>query len=329
MSRVYFHTPSAGTELRGSERAWLGAVAEGPARAAWRVDDHVDLDRIEEIIAMIPEEPDTGYGPDYLHKCLRDTKAEYGRPGGPRTFEMYQRLKQTLSTRLNGRMSANLTVGGHELSIADINLNTALAAGSPAVQLAAKINGWCESHLWIDGPDRAWLAGIIKDALDKGIYRRGLWYADQPDTPRDKWSDQGWGAIVDDLLSRDDEPVVLSYSVCDQFPNREAAGWEPPTLPDDWRPDWADGDGYNEWQEMLADEQAGIRRSAERDAWYDLPDDERWRLALDGLKANSPWLQLTPESLGDQCFGVPLTVYDVLAQDRDERVAAAFAMVAT
>jgi hypothetical protein len=219
-------------------------------------------------------------------------------------------------------------VGGNRLGVSNVALNTALVAGSPAIQLAAKLDSWCESHAWVDGPDRAWLADIIDDGLRAGIFRRGFWFPSEVRGPKDNWSDQGWGEVLELLRSRDDEPVVTSYSVCESFPNAGVAGWKPPPMPAGWRPGWAATDGIHEWEAMPADEQRDYYRETAGDGWYDLPDEEQWARALAGLKANSPWLQLTPESLGEQYFGAPLAVYDLLAADRDERVAAAFAEVA-
>jgi hypothetical protein len=306
MSRVYFHSPSADAELHGSERAWLRHVADGPARAAWDIDRTSELEAVERIMAMIPEVDPGAYGANYLHDDLRLAQAQErvnkrhfaGGPNAPSRssvdFEPLRKVKQSLNLRLFGGAGETIVrVAGHDLNAADVNLNTAVAAGSDPVRLAAKIAGWCESHLWVDGPDRAWTADIIDEGLRVGLYRRGLWFADHPNGPKDKWSDQGWDQVLALLRSRDDEPVVLSYSITDQFPNREAAGW------------------------------------SDRESWDVLSHSEAWRHALDGLRLNSPWLQLTPESLGEQMFSAPVTVYDLLAPDRDERVAAAFAEAST
>lgn len=340
MSRVYFHSPSGEAELRGAERAWLGFVAAGPARAAWGLDRHVDLERMAEIVAMVPEVPDGQYGANYLHTYLREAQAEDAankraydgwKPGspqaGPTSYEASKRLLSSLQLRITGRGTGDdvFEVAGQRLGVADVALNTALAAGSAPVQLAAKIDGWCEVHAWVDGPDRAWLADIIAEGLASGIYRRGLWYADLPDTPRDKYSTMGWEEVQVHLRSRDDEPVVMSYSVCDQFPSRAAAGWEPPPMPDGWTPRWVDDDdGRAEWERDYPTPEQKAEQYAESagDTWYDLPSDEQWSLAMAALRTDRPWLQLTPESLGGTTFGPGVTVYDLLGPDREERVRA-------
>lgn len=66
MSRVYFHSPAGTAELRGSEREWLNHLASGPAEAAWGLGGPSGFERAVEILAMVPEVPDGGYGA-YLH----------------------------------------------------------------------------------------------------------------------------------------------------------------------------------------------------------------------------------------------------------------------
>lgn len=79
----------------------------------------------------------------------------------------------------------------------------------------------------------------------------------------------GWESVTRLLRERDDAPVVTSYSVTDSFPNAGVAGWE--------------GDG---------------------DAWYDLPEAEQWRRALDGLRDDVGYtLELKPENWATYHFG--------------------------
>lgn len=198
MSRVYFHSPSGTAELRGSERAHLGFVAQGPARAAWGLDRHTDLSHWVEICSLIPE-PDPGeYGSNFLHEHLRQAVAENEsnrnlykdwRPGAPHPYTCYdaqQRFKSSLELKLNSGVSdVVFEVAGHRFNSGNIALNTALVAGSRPIVLAAKIHGWCEVHAWVDGPDRAWLADIVGEGLTAGIYRRGIWYSDTPNEPTD------------------------------------------------------------------------------------------------------------------------------------------------
>ncbi|MER7331782.1 MULTISPECIES: hypothetical protein [unclassified Micromonospora] len=318
MSRVYFHSPSGDAELRGSERAWLNHVARGPAEAAWNFD-HTDIvDRITHILAMVPEVPDGEFGSNYLHTGLRAAqqeqranKAAYQewRPGqplrGPVSHEHRRLLVRFLRTRLSVD-GVELHVAGVKLHSSNVELNTALVAGSDPVRLAAKIHGWCESHAWVEGPDRAWLAGIIDQGLKAGIYRRAIRHSDEPDG---ELYAQGWEQVQELLRARDDKPIVLSYSVCDQFPNPTTDLASPHRQVDRWE-DYTEAEqqAVTDWQER----------------WYE--DDNwaaKWDKGMAWLRERRPWARLAPDTLADVAFHLPVTVYDLFAPDRDERVRAA------
>ena len=90
-------------------------------------------------------------------------------------------------------------------------------------------------------------------------------------------------------------------------------------------PPWPEGIEQR-WDALTKEQQN--EREERQEAWYELPDDERWDRALEGLRGSKPWLQLSPETLTGNTFYIPVTVYDILAPDRDERVAAAAARLA-
>ncbi len=120
------------------------------------------------------------------------------------------------------------TIAGRPWTMLELHGNTAQACGSDAMRLVARIHCQCEIHGWVDGPDRAWLAGLVEEALAVGLLRREpMGYG------------RGWLDVVDLLRARDDDMVVMSYSVCDGFPTPRAI--EP-------RPDDED------WEEMSEDE---------------------------------------------------------------------------
>lgn len=327
MSRVYFHAKNRTAELRGSERAWLNHITQGFGMAAWDLDGSRTLERAAEIIALIPEPPPGKYGANYLHQYLREAQAEneantsvYStwKPGTPMprgTSHDYQRrLTDALRTSL--RVSDHrLVVAGVTLQSGNLDLNTALALGSDPVRLAAKIHGWSEVHAWIEGGDRAWLAGLIDDGLRSGIFRRGLWYLDGPSDgtppsqhPDRKWSSQGWEEVQELLREADDGPVVMSYSVCDQFPNTA-------THPD------APYRDVESWDDYSGDEKRAIEDWRER--WYEMHEqdpDGIFDSGMTWLRQRRPWARISPDTLSAVTFGPAVTIYDLFASDRDERV---------
>ena len=330
MSRVYWHSEQRTVELHGSERAWLNHVARGPAIAAWDLTPGTDL--LERATALL----DMTVGESYLHPLLRAAQTEYdtyhaswkGLPPGvmsPRRFdpEPERRLAAALKTALHVE-DLQLDVAGVRLHTGDVELNTALVAGSDPIRLAAKIHGWCEAHAWVDGPDREWMAGIIEDGLATGIYRRTL---PAPSGDTRPPHTQGWEDVLGLLRESADGPVVMSYSVCDDFPNLGIADWAPPRLPDDWRPAWADSaEGLAEWDAYDDAEKAESRADAAESAWYDLSEERKWALAMDGLRSSHPWARIAPDTLAGVTFGPSVSVYDLFAPDRDDRVRAAAGM---
>jgi hypothetical protein len=144
----------------------------------------------------------------------------------------------------------------------EVLLNTCLAIGSDPLCFLTRMHAQCEIHAWVDGPDRTWLAGVIADGRRAGLMREG----------------QGWEDVSACLLACADEPVVMSYSVCDQFPSRSAATWEPPIV-----------DGEKNW-----------------DAWYDLDEAARWRLAMAGVQE----LRFGPDTMR-RPFGHRKTAFDI------------------
>ena len=164
-----------------------------------------------------------------------------------------------------------LTLGERQIDPFVLSLNTALSLGNDTVRLAARIHGQCEIHCWASGQNRKWLAGIVRQGVASCFYRSGM----------------GWDSVIELLESDSAAPVVLSYSVCDGFPNKYVSAWTPPT-DEDGEPDY--------------------------DAWYDLPTSEQWRLAFDGLAASGGGLELSPAGWTDYYFGDGYTAMN-LADD--------------
>ncbi len=302
--------------------------------SAWGLDDSsMELERAAEIMAMVAEVPDGEYGANYLHtghrKALAEAAANRAQFVGQRppfhnvrtTYDAQRMHIQSLRIRLR---DLDLVVGEYKLNTSNVGLNTALKMGSDPMKLAAKIHGWCETHCYIEGEDREWAAGIIDQGLDIGVYRRGMWYVPRPhdslsegprsEQPDAKFISQGWENVLTLLRSRDDEPVVLSYTVCEGFPDHSdtAEYWD----------SWPEGVEHS-YTKLSPEQKEERERLSE--IWYERPYEEQWELAMSGLRTRKPWARLSPKTLGTVFFHVPVTVYDLLAPDRDERVAKAFA----
>lgn len=302
MSRIYFHTPTHTAELRGSERGWLRAVAANTAQPWWGLNDwSIPTDRVLDIIDMIIP----GTSGQYVLDIAGPVR------NGQRDHATVKALVDVLTTCLRVN-DVPLRVGDHAVSSANAELNTALATGNDLVCLAAKIHGWCEVHPWVEETDRAWCADVIERATTAGVYRAGMWYTGHGG--QRTWADQGWSDVVS--LLRDTTthpgPVVLSYSICDGFPNPYVATTMP-AWPAGVREDW----------NALTQTQQDERRTATT-AWYDLPESQQWETAMDGIRRNRPWTNITPTNLATTTFGPPITLFDLFHPDRIDRVHAAY-----
>jgi hypothetical protein len=232
MSRIYFHSEHGEAEVSGAERAYMGNFCGDLFILALNLDRHEDY----------PSRPSV------LRKILN--------PGHYTASPDYQGLRfvDALSTALRvGFDNDILLVEGERVDCFSAALNTAYVTGSDAVKLMARLHGQCELHAYVEGPNRAWLASMIERGRETHVLRPNM----------------GWEVAVGLLRSRDDCPVVTSYSVCEQFPNAHVAGYVP-----------------------LIDKESGEQ---DWDAWYDLPEGEQWQRALEGLRAGGVGLELKPD----------------------------------
>ncbi|MEV6219860.1 hypothetical protein [Nocardia sp. NPDC051833] len=146
-------------------------------------------------------------------------------------------------------------------------LNTLIQQSGDSMRLAARVHAQCEVHGYVEGPDRAWLADLIEGARRDGVFR----------------PEMGWEAVVELLRARDDEPVVMSYSVCDSFPNPGSTTWEPADAEDE-----------------------------DREAWHQLSHEEQWATGLAWLRDESHGRRrLQPDTWTDFGFGEGLTAVDL------------------
>lgn len=223
MSRIYFHSQRGDAEVRGWERAHAGSLCNDMLMIALGVSD---MD-------------DSPYHPSPIRKILPPDCYALQHTGS--------QFRSWLDIWVGGASDSYFVVNGdRKVATFSTALNTAHVAGSDPVKFLARLHGQCELHAYVEGPNRAWLAGIIEQGRASGIMRE----------------DSGWEGVMELLRSRDDGPVVTSYSVSEQFPNQGIANWQ----------------------------------NEDDEAWYDLPKDEQWRLALDGLRNTKGQIEIKPDN---------------------------------
>lgn len=290
MSRIYFHSPSADEEVSGTEHAWMGCL----------VDD-IGMSTVDgQLLRRIGKWCDL----DAYGKRPADFRTD---DELMRMFRLALRSDHALDDVAPERSRPVLSYHGHRILAGGLTENTAMLIGAPHVQLTVRLHLQCEIHAWVDGPNRAWLADLIDAGLAARTFRR---------TPG---RDGGWDAVCSLLRARGDEPVVTSYSVCDQFPDPEASTWMPA---------WPEGIPER-WDALPKDVQEA--RSARREAWYELPAAEKWRMGMEYLRTVPGRLELVPEdfALGGAPYhfgGSELSWLDFDHWDAEERVRAALGL---
>jgi hypothetical protein len=317
VSYLEFIDARGSARLHGAEHAMLRSIARGPAELAWGLTEpHGGEHRLHALLPVLELMRDDGHSGGYVHQFGERTRAllvTYDRwheanrrlnGGGPlnsyvpfAAAEQERALLVQLGTHLNVG-GAVFEVAGHRLQHDNLALNTALAMGSDPVRLATKLTGW--DHVYVEGPNREWLARVVEVGREAGCFRAGM----------------GWQQVVAFLRERDDSPVYTWHSV-NGNPTYDLADWEPAELSADWVPAYTT---VENWRSMTDDEREEYRQQDAPEQFDELPEDERHRLVLAGLRKHRPWAELCPEKLGEVYFGVPLTVYALLAPDREERV---------
>ncbi|MFE9812382.1 hypothetical protein [Streptomyces sp. NPDC005548] len=286
MSSVYFTSPSSTAELKGSERAWLGGLVNDIATGALSLST---FGHAEQMLGFV----------DPAHYLYLDP-SEPKRPG----WQAAWASSYETSFRVDMGRAPLVQFQGRSLSTSTLALNTALILGNDPVKLGARIHAQCELNCWVDGPDRAWMAGIIDHGLEIGVYRRGA--EEDP---------QGWEQVAELLRSRGDEPVVLYDSIGSEgFPSAYLG---------DWMPAWPEGvPQTHEGWELLTEDQRR-ERDERSDAWYDLSAQEQWDISLPALRAKTGHgLQIRPDNWRRFHFGHGLSVLDLVAHDAEDRIAA-------
>jgi hypothetical protein len=216
------------------------------------------------------------------------TGTEAPEVAGPEDFPRYRRWIDSTEQRFTtGVPAPGITWQGCDLKKLGIVVNTALAVGGDPLKLAARLVAQADDHSWAEGVDRAWLAGIIDRSLKAGVLAtRFLSYGDSG-----LWEPTGWENVTALLRARDDQPVVMSYSVSGSFGS----------MPDRWRPD-LDGSDDRE------------------DQWGELGEAERWQACMDDLRARRPGARLDPATWDDVRFDDSVSALDLLSDDYMDRL---------
>jgi hypothetical protein len=195
MSRVYFHTETDGDfELSGRERA---RMAQSLQRLAWSV--LIDSDDRYETEQRIKD----------WRKVLSPN--HYLKNAGLRESHFFEDLETWFVVGdIGGRHWLEYERGGEPIRLSPfvMQLNTGVATKSPFYSFYARVHGQSELHCYIEGEHRAWLADVLRQGLDEFVLPHNTDYGKY----------RGYHDLIPFLEKRDTEPVVLSYSVCQQFP---------------------------------------------------------------------------------------------------------------
>ena len=232
MSRVYFHSEDDRAAILGSERAWLYHICKKMSIGLFNIPDGIEDQGKALTFSLYSSLPES---------CgLRDF---FQLEEGSNTATIKQGERLRLKSFLEMYLSVSDDKFFNKIPIWLLWLNTACLIGNDAIKLAARIYGQCECHCWVRGENKKWLAAIIEKALATHLYRRN----------------SSWEDVVELLNQENDSPVVLSYSVCDSFPNATVAGW---------------GDKWEKFEQ--------------------LEDSEKWLLAVVNIEESGQGLELSP-----------------------------------
>jgi len=259
VSRLYFHTRDEGTaELMGFEYHHLCEAVRTIARGTVGLDDG---DRLKGLMSP-----------------------EVARSSFQGVFDLRQLNFYRTCTSTSRRGLA--TFDGKDLDAFHLVLNTAMALGNDPIRLAVRIFGQGDIHAWVDGSNRSWVADIIDEGLDFGVYRQSL-----------RGTSCGWEDVTSLLRGADDAPVVMSYSVERAFPDGRLTDYV------------YDEDGMSPFDDLPAEEQWDVAMAGLRSE----------------KRPDRRGLEIKPGDWKGVRFGYGLSMLDLLADDYEERIRRALA----
>jgi hypothetical protein len=271
MTSILFHFDDGETcQVSGPERAHFAILAEQFSKG---------------IIGLVP----TYFPSSRLHEHLGpflnpENRLAQQTPGTP---EWDSVLGGTLNTMGFRNGPPPFAWKGKEIGTLSLICNTVLAAGSDPMRLAVKIQFTCEHHGYVMGFHRKWLADLIDEGMEEGIYRKTM----------------GWPDLVAKLRSGRSGPVVMSFSGSDPFPDSDIGSWMPP---------WPEGVPRN--RDELTEEQQKERGSRSQE-WYDQSFDKQWAISVRGLKAQTWNKPIDPTTLRAYRFTHEISLLDLYNQD--------------
>lgn len=217
MSRITFSTRQDEAELRGPERYHMDFITRN-------IFEGLLTDKIEELEKIVDCNHMKLYFDDYNTLCRQKDFRAVG------NLDRYINNHIRIAISVGSGTKLNLyNKSGESIKVDPwhVVLNTALIYGSDIVKLAAYLHARCEIHLWVAGENRAWMADIIEDGLEKKIFRPNL----------------GWDGVIALLRKSKRGAVVTEYSVTDCFHWKDGLNPDLELTPDRLRNELF-GDGY-------------------------------------------------------------------------------------
>lgn len=278
MSRIYFEAPHRQAQVYGSERGWLGFLAERIALGTMQhyVGESFGTDLLEHVEGFELSDHDKFPGDPFKQRLVLKDR-----------FETWARVGSYFHNKPHG-----FKVGGKVVPAFDFLLNTGMVLGDDVVKLAAKIHGTCEDFAWVAAEDCRWFSDLIRKAREDNLFR----------------DNAGWEDVLRlayEVTESGNGPIVMHYSVSESFPSAYAAErvWSPPVC--------RACTGSGEVQGDTCEDCYGDPYNY--DAWYDLSDEEQWELSVRSIQQREYNRQISPATLPIRFLGGE-HLFDIIGQ---------------